>query len=210
LEARRIRLREQHEKTAREKVEEYKRQRREEIERRSMQEQCTAAVIDDRLVVNIDALVASDASDLRTNRGPNTGDALSQQPNRNETTGSLADLSASSKARRAEEVIMHLYKPPPMKTREQRAQEIAEEKIRKQRELEDAYDAEVEARLWEVERVVMRKRDEELSRAEMAELAELRARKQLSQYYSKFAAKDNSRSPPKPSYIPKMNRLQPI
>lgn len=68
---------------------------------------------------------------------------------------------------------------------------------------EDNYDDEVERKLWEVELKVNRERDEELSRAKMAEIAEQRARATIAAYLGNAA-----RKPLTPSYTPKLHRLQ--
>lgn len=64
-------------------------------------------------------------------------------------------------------------------------------------------DVEVERALVEVERQVTRERDEELTRAEMAEIAERRARQMIAHYRG-------TKPPPKPTYVPKLQRMKPF
>ena len=132
----------------------------------------------------------------------------SSSPNRNRFGNNhQVSLSSSAKAREAESRVMHAYRAPTEE--EYRAKREAE---RRQRELEEeearrnaAYvDEEVEKKLWDVEMLVRREHEAELTRAQMAEIAELRARQTL----AKFAKSPPQGTPPKPAYVPKLNRLQ--
>lgn len=68
------------------------------------------------------------------------------------------------------------------------------------------YDEEVERVLWEVDLRIQREREEELTRAKMAELAEARARSLI----EAFRAPQRERRLPPPTYTPKAMRLQPL
>ncbi|CUG69635.1 Hypothetical protein, putative, partial [Bodo saltans] len=121
-------------------------------------------------------------------------------------------LTASTKARKAEERIQHLFRPLEIRSQEDRMKE--REQARRDRELElekqyEAPDEEVEIKLWDVERRVLREHDEELSRQQMAEIAEARARAQIAAF-RKQAAGGGGKAPvvAKASYIPKIQRLQ--
>jgi hypothetical protein len=126
-------------------------------------------------------------------------------------------LTASTKARKAEERIQHLFHPLEVRSREDRMREREQARLDRELELQRQYDEspdeEVEAKLWDVERRVLRQHDEELSRQQMAEIAEARARAQIAAFRKQSAgaggACGGGRAPvAKASYIPKMHRLQ--
>ena len=109
------------------------------------------------------------------------------------------ELSDTAKARAAEARIMPMYRAP---TEEEYQQKKAAQRAKQKEEArakEALYDHEVQQKLHEVEALIRREQEVELSRAEMAMLAEARAREMIDKF---------KKAPPKPTYVPKVNRIQ--
>jgi hypothetical protein len=122
-------------------------------------------------------------------------------------TAHVAPLSSSAMAREAESRVMSGYRAPTEEEYRARREAVRQQREEAQEEARRnaAYvDEEVERKLWEVDLRVQREVEAELTRAQMAEIAELRARQAI----AKYGRSPPSRSPQKPSYTPKMNRLQ--
>eukprot|EP00658_Telonema_sp_P-2_P055450 TRINITY_DN44078_c0_g1_i1.p1 TRINITY_DN44078_c0_g1~~TRINITY_DN44078_c0_g1_i1.p1 ORF type:complete len:481 (-),score=134.34 TRINITY_DN44078_c0_g1_i1:99-1403(-) len=110
-----------------------------------------------------------------------------------------AQLNMSQKAREAEERIMHMYKTPTASEKQRRDKPPTPEPA-------PMRDIEVEHALWQAEQRVLQEEEAELTRAQMAEIAEQRARVLISNFATRSGTAP--KTPLKPSYVPKLNRLQ--